>query len=129
MFLDNNLAYRGELSLTNYSIGQASAIACSFDNGIWIFDLADMQLKKIDKDGSNLQTSGNIRQYTSANCAVSYLYDNDDRVFVNDSANGIFMFDVFATYIKTIPIKGCDEIKVINNELFYHQTNTFSLKK
>lgn len=129
VFLDNNLAYRGELALSDYNIGQASAIARSFDNGIWIFDLADMQLKKIDKDGSNLQTSGNIRQYTSANSTVSYLYDNDDRVFVNDSANGIFVFDVFATYLRTLPIKGCDEIKVINNELFYHQTNTFSLKK
>ena len=129
VFLDNNLAYRGEIALSNFNIGQASTIARSFDNGIWIFDLADMQLKKMDKDGSNPQASGNIRQYTSANSAVSYLYDNDDKVFMNDSANGIFVFNVFATYVKTLPIKGCDEIKVINDELFYHQTNTHNLKK
>jgi hypothetical protein len=46
VFLDNNLAYRGEIRLTDFNIGQAAAIARSFDNGIWIFDLADMQLKK-----------------------------------------------------------------------------------
>jgi hypothetical protein len=49
------------------------------------------------------------------------LYDNDDRVFVNDSANGILVFDVFATYVKTIPVKGNNEIKIIDNELFYQQ--------
>jgi hypothetical protein len=129
VFLDNNLAFRGELALNDYNIGQASAIARSFDNGIWIFDLADMQLKKMDKDGANPLNSSNIRQYTNANSAISYLYDNDDRVFVNDSTNGIFIFDVFATYIRTLPIKGCDKIKVIDKELFYHQSNTPKLKK
>jgi hypothetical protein len=129
VFLDNNLAYRGELALNDFNIGQAAAIARSFDNGIWIFDLADMQLKKMDKDGGNMLASGNMRQYTTANSAISYLYDNDERVFVNDSTNGIFVFDVFATYLKTLPIKGCDEVKVINNELFYHQAHTTELKK
>jgi hypothetical protein len=83
----------------------------------------------MDKDGSNLQTSGNIRQYTSVGSSVTYLYDNNDRVFVNDSANGIFVFDVFATYLKTLPIRGCDEIKVIQNELFYYHTQTSELHK
>lgn len=122
VFLDNNLAYRGEMRLADVGIGQAVAVARSFDNGLWAFDLADLQLKKMDKDGGNQQASGNIRQYINGESAVTYLYDNDNRVFVNDSANGILVFDVFATYVKTIPIKGCNEMKVIENELFYQQS-------
>jgi hypothetical protein len=129
VFLDNNLAYRGEMNLADYGIGQAAAVARSFDNGIWIFDVSDMQLKKMDKDGSNFLASGNMRQYISQNSAITYLYDNTDRVFVNDSVNGIYTFDVFATYLKTIPIKGCHEIKVINEELFYHPNQSKLLKK
>jgi hypothetical protein len=129
VFLDNNLAYRGEIHLNDFNIGQAAAIARSFDNGLWVFDLADMQLKKMNKDGSNLQASGNVRQYAKTNSSITYLYDNNDRVFVNDSANGIFVFDVFATYVKTLPIKGCDEIKVINQELFYYNNTSAQLKK
>lgn len=131
VFLDNSLAYRGEMRLNDVGIGQAAAIARSYDNGIWIFDLADLQLKRINKDGQNLQTSGNIRQYISNNSAVINLYDNNERVFVNDSANGILVFDVFASYIKTLPIKGCTEIKVIGEELFYeqhHQLYKYELK-
>jgi hypothetical protein len=129
VFLDNNLAYRGEMNLADYGIGQAAAVARSFDNGIWIFDVSDMQLKKMDKDGGNFLASGNMRQYISQNSAITYLYDNTDRVFVNDSVNGIYTFDVFATYLKTIPIKGCHEIKVINEELFYHPNQSKLLKK
>ena len=119
VFLDNNLAYRGEINLSNFEVGQASAIARSYDNGIWILDLADLQLKKMDKAGENKQMSGNIRQYVTNQSAVNFLYDNDDKVFVNDSINGVLVFDVFANYLKTIPIKGCRELKVIDNQIFY----------
>jgi hypothetical protein len=127
VFLDNNLAYRGEMKLADYGIGQAAAICRSFDNGIWVFDLGDLQLKKMDKNGENLQTTGNIRQYVSQPSAVLFLYDNNEKVFVNDSANGILMFNIFGTYAKTLPIRGCTEIKVINDEVYYWQT--FELKK
>ncbi len=131
VFLDNNLAYRGEMRLNDVGIGQSAAIARSYDNGIWVFDLADLQLKRMTKDGQNLQTSGNIRQYIANNSSVINMYDNNERVFVNDSANGILVFDVFASYIKTLPIKGCTEIKVIGEELFYeqhHQLYKYELK-
>lgn len=119
VFLDNNLAYRGEMNLVNFGIGQAAAIARSYDNGLWAFDLADLQLKKIDKDGGNPQMSGNIRQYISNPSSANFIYDNNDRVFVNDSTNGVLVFDVFGTYVKTIPIKGSKEVKVINDDLYY----------
>lgn len=124
VFLDNNLAYRGELNLSNAGIGQAASIARSYDNGIWVFDLADLQLKQLTKAGDVLQLSGNVKQYIAANSAVNFLYDNDTRVFVNDSSNGILVFTIFATYVKTIPIRGCKEVKVINDELFYWDQTT-----
>jgi hypothetical protein len=121
VFLDNNLAYRGEMNLVNFGIGQAAAIARSYDNGLWAFDLADLQLKKMDKNGENLQMSGNVRQYITNPSSANFIYDNNDRVFVNDSTNGVLVFDVFGTYIKTIPIKESKEVKVINDELYYRQ--------
>jgi hypothetical protein len=127
VFLDNNLAYRGEMKLGDFGIGQAAAICRSFDNGIWVFDLGDMQLKKMDKNGENLQTTGNIRQYVSQPSAVLFLNDNNEKVFVNDSANGVLIFNIFGTYTKTLPIKGCTELKVINNEVYYWQAQ--QLKK
>lgn len=121
LFLDNNLAYRGEILLNDYSISQASAVARAFDNGIWLFDNADLQLKKLSKTGELLQQSGNVKQYVSGNISPTFIYDNNDRVFVNDSSNGILVFNVFGSYMKTIPIKGCVEFKMINDEVFYNR--------
>lgn len=132
VFLDNNLAFRGELNLSTIGIGQAAAIARSYDNGLWVFDLVDLQLKKISKSGEMEQMSGNVRQYISTQNTVNFLYDNDNRVFVNDSTNGVLIFDIFANYIKLVPIRGCKEIIVINDQVYYwkaHQLHKYNLKK
>jgi hypothetical protein len=124
VFLDNNLAYRGEMKLEQYQITQASAIARSFDNGIWAFDLADLQLKRMDKNGENAQTSGNIRQFVKQKQLLpTYLFDDNNRVFLVDSNIGIMLFDVFAHYLKTLPIKGNEQVKVIGDEIYYQQKN------
>jgi len=43
------------------------------------------QLKKVKKTGEIEQMSGNVRQYIAGNVSVSYLHDNNDRVFMVDS--------------------------------------------
>jgi hypothetical protein len=100
LFLDNNLAYRGELDLTKLNITQAAAIARSYDNGIWVFDLGDLQLKKMSKDGTINQTSGNIRQIIKTDFTPTSLLENTKQVMLCNDSIGL-LFDVFASYIKT----------------------------
>jgi hypothetical protein len=122
VFLDNNLAFRGKINLSNAGVIQASAAARNYSNGLWVFDQGDLQLKKLDKDGKLVQASGNSLQFAqSKNLNPNYIYDNGSKVFVNDSAVGIMVFDVFANYLKTIPIKGLTKFKVIDEQLYYAQ--------
>jgi len=122
VFLDNNLAYRGRINLSDAGIMQASAASRNYSNGLWVFDQGDLQLKKLDKDGKLVQESGNSLQFTqSRNLNPNFIYDSGTRVFVNDSAVGIMVFDVFANYLKTIPIKGLTKFKVIEEQLYYAQ--------
>jgi hypothetical protein len=100
LFLDNNLAYRGELDLTKQNITQASAIARSYDNGIWVFDLGDLQLKKMSKDGTVTQTSGNIRQIIKTDFVPTTLLENTKQVMIANDSTAL-LFDVFASYVKT----------------------------
>lgn len=119
VFLDNNLAYRGEINLEKAGVIQAAAIARAYDNNIWVFDQGDLQLKKVTKQQVVEQMSGNIKQYHTGQTTVSFLYDNNDRVFLVDSNNGVMLFNVFASYIKTLPLKGVTEPKVLGNYFFY----------
>ncbi|MCX6186259.1 MAG: hypothetical protein NTU43_04570 [Bacteroidetes bacterium] len=126
VFLDNNLAFRGEINLSNFGISQASAIARSYDNGIWLFDIADLQLKKMNKDGNITLQSSNVRQFRNyaKNVLPNYIYDNNDKLYLNDSAVGVMVFDVFANYIKLINIAHLCNFKIIDDELFYIKQNT-----
>jgi hypothetical protein len=121
IILDNNLAFRGEVDLGAAGVIQASAIARSFDSELWVFDAGDLQLKKITKALVTEQLSGNIKQYIIGATSVSQVIDNTERVFVVDSLNGILVFDIFANYVKTIPIKALREIKVLDKYLFYYK--------
>ena len=130
LLLDNNLAYRGELDLTKLNITQAAAIARSFDNGIWVFDLGDLQLKKITKDGILSQSSGNIKQFTQTDFIPNLLSDNTNQIMLcNDSV--CLLFDVFAAYIKTIKFKNSQNFQFGNNQIFetnQSQINSIDLK-
>ena len=124
VFLDNNLAFRGRLNLGDVGIIQASAAARSYSNGIWVFDQGDLQLKKMAKDGSLLQVSGNSLQFTlNKSLSVSRIIDNGDNIYANDSNEGILVFDLFANYLKTIPIKGKEDIKILGESLFFMDAN------
>jgi hypothetical protein len=50
---------------------------------------------------------------------------------VNDSALGIMVFDVFANYIKTLPIKGVVDFKILGEDLYFNinrQLYAYNLK-
>jgi hypothetical protein len=117
LLLDNNLAYRGELDLTKLNITQASTIARSFDNGIWVFDLGDLQLKKLTKDGIQSQSSGNLKQFTQTDFTPTILSDNTNQIMLcNDSL--CLLFDVFAAYFKTLKFKNSQHFQLGSNQIF-----------
>ncbi len=130
LFLDNNLAYRGELDLTKQNITQASAIARSYDNGIWVFDLGDLQLKKMSKDGTVSQSSGNIMQIIKTDFIPTVILENTKQVLIaNDSI--ALLFDVFASYVKTYKFSKTASFQLNSNYILQttdNQTNAIELK-
>jgi len=120
VFLDNNLAYRGRMNLSDFGILQAAAAGRAYDNGVWVFDQGDMQLKKLERDGTIMQQSGNSLQFVDQQkLSPEDIKDNGNRVFVCDTSSGILMFDVFANYIKTFTKVSSLSYMVNDKELTY----------
>jgi len=124
VFLDNNLAYRGELDLASIGCQQAVAIARSYDNGIWAFDISDFQLKKFAKDGSNPQLSGNMKQFVQGEISSTvYICENGKNTVMSDSISGIHFFDLNATYIRTVFKHPTGPVKCNNSMCFFPLSN------
>jgi hypothetical protein len=122
VFTDNTLAIRGVTDLSVDGL-LPSAIARSYDNGLWVWDMGDQQLKKMNKNREITQVSGNASMIAGKNLSPTYIYDSGNAVYVNDTANGILVFDLFANYQKTLPIKGIQKFSLVNGMVNYMENN------
>ena len=61
----------------------------------------------------------------------SFILERHNNIYVNDPAIGILQFDVFGTYVKTIPLKNLTEFQILNKQLVYqleHEVLAFHLQ-
>lgn len=101
---DNQLSLRARIDLNRTGSNAISCLARSYDNAIWVFDQQDLQLKKYSKSLDLLLQSGNIRSLTGIAPEPSSLIDDGEHVLLNDPENGILVFDIYANYVRTIPL-------------------------
>lgn len=132
VLLDNTLSQNGN-PFSPADVGYPLAtIACtSHDNGVWLYDAQNFQLIRLDVNLNVEQKTGNLAQVLGIQLNPDYLLEYNNFVYMNDSAQGILVFDSYGTYYKTIPITGLSSFQVRENDLFYvakNRIHTFHLK-
>jgi hypothetical protein len=131
VMLDNKLSLRSQFSLRDLDILQPLLICTSVNEGIWVYDQEDFQLKRLDTDLKVIQESGNIVQVTGVTLQPVQLVEANGYLYLNNPKTGVLVFDLFGTYYKTIPIKNITAFQILGDELFYFKEkkgNTFHLK-
>jgi hypothetical protein len=120
VYLDKTLSSKGvSIPLDTYGMDQAILVCASYDNGFWAYDSREFSLKKIDSQFLQKYNSGNIRQSTGKDINPTFLIEWDKQVYLNDPKLGIFVFDSFGAYVKTIPLTGIASFQFIGEELIY----------
>jgi hypothetical protein len=112
--LDRFLAARVSIDLRRYNILQPSAIGLSYDNNIWVFDQYDNKLKKIDEAGTSLLETSDFRTVFNQSFAPSKIINDNNLLYLADSAKGIFVFDNYGTFQKKIPVTAWANIDIRN---------------
>lgn len=115
--LDRFLAVRTSLTLRRYNILQPSAIGLSYDNNIWVFDTYDNKLKKIDEAGNLLLQTDDFRQLFGQSFAPQKIINENNLVYLADSAVGVFVFDNYGTYKRKVPLRNWRAINVANGKI------------
>ncbi|MFT4522445.1 MAG: hypothetical protein ACI8ZN_001395 [Bacteroidia bacterium] len=121
LIMDNLLSVQQKINLSDYSIGEITAVCRSFDNGIWFFDSGTMRLKKMDKKGQVLIESMPFGSWTSAQWYPTKMIDNDKNIFVFDPSNGVAIFDVFCNYYKLVPLSKTLDFQVRKSKILYFE--------
>jgi len=121
--LGTQFAPQSTIELRNIGIQQPVLACNSQNNGYWVFDLQDFQLKKIDLNLQLQFQSGNLLQSTGKKIVPNFMTEYNNRVYINDPVNGILVFDQFGSYFKTLPVTGLRAFQIRGNELLYLQDN------
>jgi len=101
VFYDNMLNVRGELRLNDYFLSNVSCVARSYDNNIWVVDLSQYKLLKINKAGEVISESAYLNSILSTKLNIYTLWEYNNEVYLADSLVGVHVFDMYATYSNT----------------------------
>jgi len=119
-YLDDVLSVIGsKVLLIDQGLDQATLSCSSWDDGIWLYDPQDFELKRLGSDLRVSHKSGNINQLVGIEVNPNYLIEKNNFVYLNDPAHGILVFDQFGTYYKTLPIKNIDRFQIGADQVFY----------
>lgn len=120
VFLDNTLSQNGEpIALEKLGYPLATLAASSYDNSLWIYDQPTFELIRFSTNLEITNRTGNLSQILGIELQPNFILEKDNRLFVNNPKTGILVFDVFGTYIKTIPIYNLASFQVADDEIIY----------
>lgn len=118
--LDNTLTEQGGvLDLNEVSLEETSLVCTSYNNGIWYYNPLKFQLTRLEHSTKNVNISANISNILNKNIQPNFLVEFNNKVYLNDPVNGVLVFDIYGTYLKTIPIFGLMTFQVKEKFLLY----------
>lgn len=122
--LDNRLRELDIINAFNLGTYIITCVGSSYDNNfLWLWDDGAQLLVKIDKDQSPIFTSNTMSMLLGKKIHPNQIIEAGIMLYLVDAKNGIFVFDNQGNYIKQIPITGIDNIKVIDNQIYYSKDN------
>ncbi|MBN8702133.1 MAG: hypothetical protein J0M08_03655 [Bacteroidetes bacterium] len=121
LFLDNTLTLNGGPYLLDDSGIHQPLLACSsFNNSIWVYDQQNFELVRLSVDLKITHRTGNIVQLTQVrNINPNFMVEYNNLLYLNDPAQGIFVFDIFGTYKKLIPIKISNHFQITEDYVLF----------
>jgi hypothetical protein len=126
LFLDNYLSQNGEpIDLQDLGFDQVVMACQSRENGFWIFDQLKQKAFRLNANFQVTHETVNLPQWFGVSIVPESMVEYNNQLYLNDKENGIYVFDHFATYLKTIPIKNLDQIQVLPDRMNYLLDNRF----
>ncbi len=117
--LDDALSPRGDvLNLNDLSLEETSLVCRSYNNGVWFYNPITFQLSRV-VNNSVMNVSSNLATLLDTKIQANFLEEENERVYLNDPQLGMLVFDVYGTYLKTIPVYDIVKFQVKPKYLLY----------
>jgi len=120
LILDNFLSENGPpMDMQELGFDQATLVCLSQEKGFWVFDQLKQKVLRLDQNFRVTHETVNFIQWFGKRLNPNFMIQYNNRLYLNEPSSGIYVFDHFGTYLKMIPLKGLDNIQVLENLLSY----------
>jgi hypothetical protein len=117
-FLSRWLTPLHVLDLKSQGILQPTAVALSYDNQIWVFDLQDGMLKKITRNGRLLLQSVPFSQLVHRLFRPTRIIDSRQQLYLYDPRLGIAVCDELANFQTFLPVSSSRSFAAAGKNLY-----------
>ncbi|MFD1629577.1 hypothetical protein [Pseudopedobacter beijingensis] len=117
--LSNQLTEISKYSFNNRSDSQITLVCSANNNGYWIYDQLNRELRKLSNSFSDLVNTKSLFQRNGLDMNAVYLDSNDEYVFINDKGAGIRIFDRFGNYFKVAVAAVDREFSVEGSKIYF----------
>ncbi len=125
--LDNTLSLQGSVIDLSREFPQVVLAAASVQNNFWLFDERELSIRRVDGQLRPIADTGRLDQLLGFTPRPVSMHEHDSWLYVNDTINGVLVFDLFGTYARTIPITGARTIEVRGKELYFFKDEKLQL--
>jgi hypothetical protein len=124
ILLDNTLSKVSKPINLNFSnLGTATLATTSVQNSFWFFEPLQGELVRTTNTINIIFRSGNLDQMLNYQIKPNFMIEFNNNLYLNDPEIGVLVFDIFGTYLKTIPIMGLEKFQVSENGLYFYRDN------
>lgn len=118
VLLDRMLGKRAVLDLKRLGFYQVGAVAQAYDNGIWLNDLEQGQLVRINEAGVIQDRFTDFRRLFDSVPQPVSIFDQTSQLYLYDPRLGFYLFDRYGAFKKRIPLYSWQDVNVMNGQLF-----------
>lgn len=118
LVLNNNLSLIQSIDFNTVHI--KAEVACgSTDNYFWLYDDFEHKLKKVDRTGKILNESVDLLNQFGYELNPVSISADENYVFLDDTAQGIYIFDLYGSEVMNIPLRGIKSFQADNDKIYF----------
>jgi hypothetical protein len=135
--LNNNLSELCKFTFNQNPNQQITLVASANNNGFWVYDQLNRELRKLTNNFIDDLKSGNIYQRNGFDMQANFMLTDDQYIYINDAKEGVRIFDRFGNFFKTAVVYPKNNFEVNDNEIYFmkdsalmkYNINTYQLSK
>lgn len=120
VFLDNQLSENSDMvDLTAIGYEQSALVCAGANNSFWLYSKQNNELVRFSEQSKKLVSTGNLKPVLQHDIHPDFMLEHNGYLYLNSPNDGIFVFDIFGTFNKLLPIKNLHQFQVQETRLVY----------